>query len=55
MSAKMGRPPSSNPKQNDLKVRVDDQTHEKLLKYCEANGISKATAIRKAIDKMLEK
>lgn len=55
MSAKMGRPPSSNPKQNDIKVRVDDQTHEKLLKYCEANGISKAEAIRKAIDEMLEK
>ncbi len=55
MSAKVGRPPSSNPKQNDIKVRVDDQTHEKLLKYCEANGISKAKAIRKAIDEMLEK
>lgn len=55
MSAKMGRPPSSNPKQNDIKVRVDDQTHEKILKYCEANGISKAEAIRKAIDEMLEK
>lgn len=51
----MGRPPSRNPKQNDIKVRVDDQTHEKLLKYCEANGISKAEAIRTAIDKLLEK
>ena len=55
MSAKMGRPPSSNPKQNDIKVRVDDQTHEKLMRYCEANGVSKAEAIRMAIDKMLEK
>lgn len=55
MSAKMGRPLSSNPKQNDIKVRVDDQTHEKLLKYCEDNGISKAEAIRKAIVEMLDK
>ena len=55
MSAKMGRPLSSNPKQNDIKVRVDDQTHEKLLKYCEDNGISKAETIRKAIVEMLDK
>ena len=51
----MGRPLSSNPKQNDIKVRVDDQTHEKLLKYCEDNGISKAETIRKAIVEMLDK
>lgn len=51
----MGRPPSSNPKQHDIKVRVDNHTHEKLLKYCEVNGVSKAEAIRKAIDEMLEK
>ena len=55
LSAKMGRPPSSNPKLNDIKVRVDDQTHEKLLKYCEAHGITKAQAIRKAIVEMLDK
>ena len=51
----MGGPPSSNPKLNDIKVRVDDQTHEKLLKYCEAHGITKAQAIRKAIVEMLDK
>lgn len=55
MSAKMGRPLSGNPKCNDIKVRVDKQTHEKLLKYCEANGITKAEAIRRAILKLLEK
>lgn len=51
----MGRPTSNNPKNNDIKVRVDDQTHEKLLKYCDINGITKAEAIRKAIVKLLEK
>ncbi len=51
----MGRPPSRNPKQNDIKVRVDDQTHEKLLKYCEEKKISKAEAIRIAINKFLDK
>lgn len=51
----MGRPPSSNPKQNDIKVRVDDQTHDKLLRYCERNGLTKAEAIRLAIAYLLEK
>lgn len=55
MSAKMGRPPSDNPKQNDIKVRVDNVLHEKLLKYCKDNGITKAEAIRRAIVEMLEK
>lgn len=55
MSVKRGRPPSNNPKQNDIKVRVDNLTHEKLMKYCENNGITKAEAIRRAIVKMLEK
>lgn len=50
----MGRPPSNNPKQNDIKVRVDNQTHEKLLKYCAEKGVTKAEAIRLAIKKMLE-
>lgn len=55
MSAKMGRPTSNNPKINDIKVRIDNKMHEKLLKYCEKNGVSKAEAIRKAISELLEK
>lgn len=55
VSAKMGRPISNNPKKNDIKVRVDDKTHERLLKYCEDNKISKAEAIRKAINELLDK
>ena len=43
----MGRPISNNPKINDIKVRVDNETHDKLLQYCEKNGVSKAEAIRK--------
>ena len=50
----MGRPPSSNPKQNDIKVRVDDQTHERLQKYCEANGITKEAIIKEIVE-MLDK
>ena len=48
-------PISNNPKINDIKVRVDNETHDKLLQYCEKNGVSKAEAIRKAINELLEK
>ena len=41
-------------KDYDLKVRVDEPTHDKILKYCEDNKqskITKAEAVRMAIDK----
>lgn len=55
MSARMGRPPSSNPKQNDVKVRMDDDLHMRLVSFCQDRGITKAEAIRQAIVAMLEK
>lgn len=53
MSPRTGRPKAENPKSNDIKVRLDDMTHEKLLRYCESNGITKAEAIRKGIELLL--
>lgn len=55
MSSKLGRPVSSNPKNNDIKVRLDNETHNKLLEYCKKNGITKAEAIRQGIKILLEK
>jgi len=49
MSPKIGRPVIGNPKNNDVKVRLDDETHEKLLLYCKNNNLKKAEVIRKAI------
>lgn len=54
-SKKMGRPKSGNPKDNDVKVRLDNETHKKLLEYCEQNNITKAEAIRKGIHLLLQK
>lgn len=51
----MGRPKSENPKDIDVKVRLDRATHQKLLEYCEVNQITKASAIRKAIGLLLNK
>ena len=54
MSA-MGRPKSDNPKSNDIKVRLDDATHEKLMAYCQKHNITKAEAIRQGIHLLLSK
>lgn len=53
MSPRTGRPTECK-KEHDLKVRVDDNTHKRLLEYCEKNGITKAEAIRKGISLVLE-
>lgn len=55
MSPRTGRPKVDRPKSNDIKVRLDDETHLRLLEYCEKNGITKAEAIRRGIHLLLEK
>lgn len=51
-SKKMGRPTDS-PKVNDVKVRLNDEMHKKLLEYCNQNNITKAEAIRQGIHLLL--
>lgn len=53
-STKMGRPKSNNPKDVDVKVRLDQATHSKLLAYCEKHHLTKAEAIRKGIHILLK-
>jgi Ribbon-helix-helix protein, copG family. len=55
MSPRTGRPKSENPKSVDLKVRFDNETNEKLLKYCEKHGVTRTEAIRRGIHLLLEK
>ncbi|HBE9553506.1 ribbon-helix-helix protein, CopG family [Clostridioides difficile] len=52
---KMGRPVVGSPKVNDIKVRVDNETHEKLEEYCKKNNLTKAEAIRQGIHLLLQK
>lgn len=49
MSPRTGRPKVDNPKDIDVKVRIDKVTNEQLLKYCKENNISRAEAIRQGI------
>lgn len=55
MSPRTGRPKSDNPKCIDIKVRVDNSINEQLLDYCKEKGITRAEAIRRGIEKILEK
>ncbi|MCC0645478.1 CopG family transcriptional regulator [Clostridioides sp. ZZV14-6150] len=52
---KMGRPVVGSPKTNDIKVRVDNETNEKLEEYCKKNNLTKAEAIRQGIHLLLQK
>lgn len=55
MSPRTGRPKVPNPKRNGLKIRLDDKTFEQLNAYCQANGLTRAYAIRQAIELLLDK
>lgn len=54
MSPRTGRPVIGEKKSNDIKVRLDDSTHDRLLNYCQEHGITKAEAIRQGIHLLLE-
>ncbi len=53
VSPRTGRPVIGEPKTNDIKVRLDNTTHEALLQYSKENNITKAEAIRRAIKLLL--
>ena len=55
MSPRTGRPVIGEPKTNDVKVRLDNTTHKKLIEYCEMNNTTKAEAIREALKSFLDK
>lgn len=55
MSPRTGRPKADNPKNNDVKVRLDEETARKLDKYCREHNIKRAEAIRQGIHMLLEK
>ena len=42
-----------NPKANDMKVRIDNETARRLEKYCVEHNISRAEAIRQGIHLLL--
>ncbi len=55
MVSKMGRPVIGKPKTIDVKVRLDEDTHKRVLEYSEEHKITKSEAIRRGIDLLIEK
>lgn len=54
MEVKKGRPVIGEPKNCNIKIRLDKTTYDKLLKYCTSSGDSKTEAIRQALQQFLK-
>lgn len=52
---KIGRPKSENPKDIEVKVRIESDINNELLEYCKKENITRAEAIRRGIRKILGK
>jgi len=55
LSPRIGRPPSSDPKRNETRIRMTDQEVEKLEYCAKVLGLTKAEVIRRGIDEMYQK
>lgn len=53
-SKKTGRPPSENPKDKTLRVRVDEQTIEKIDQCTQSLNTTRSDIVRKGIDKVYD-
>lgn len=53
MPKPMGRPKAENPKNNVIRVRLDDNTTKRLDEYCSTENLSRADAVRRGIDMLL--
>lgn len=53
MSPRTGRPKSDNPKNHDIKVRIDEATNREIARYADEHGITRTEAIRRGIDLLL--
>ena len=48
---KMGRP-TDNPKSTAFNIRIDNESVETLMNYCNQESVTKAEAIRRGIKKL---
>lgn len=54
MSPRTGRPKIDKPKTIEVKARIDEETNEKLMKYCKENQLNRTDVVRMGIEKVLE-
>lgn len=53
--ADIGRPKAENPKNINVKIRFDKESHDRLLQYCTDQKITQTEAIRMALNEFLNK
>jgi len=54
LTPRTGRPKLEEPKDINIKVRIDFKTNEKINDYCKKNNITKTDFLRKGIQKVLD-
>lgn len=54
MNPKMGRPKSDNPKNIDIKVRIDEITNKKIISYAKKYQLTRTEVIRRGIMMILD-
>ena len=55
MSPRTGRPKVDKPKTIEVKARIDEETNERLIKYCEKNQLSRTDVVRMGIEMVITK
>ena len=53
LSPRTGRPKADNPKNYDIKVRYDEETHKELIEYCKKHNIKRVEAFRQGLKLLL--
>ncbi len=53
MSPRTGRPKIEKPLTVEVKARIDVETNEKLIKYCQKKGVTRTEVVRQGIEHIL--
>lgn len=53
MSPRTGRPKSENPKEIEVKARIDKETNERLKMYCAKHNKTRTDVVREGIELIL--
>lgn len=53
MSPRTGRPKAEKPKIIEVKARIDEETNNRLVDYCNKNNVSRTDVVRKGINLVL--
>lgn len=55
MSPRTGRPKAEKPLTIEVKARIDTETNQKLIEYCNENNVTRTDVVREGIKLIVEK